>query len=201
MVGIADHYRFLSVAAGVNVKVDRDDWSSGSIENLQITELLSDSVQLPAKFIAKKLQHKIFIAHYRMTAGDYARHLAERLNDFDFDVFLDVLSIPDTIINYSESWHEIRDEALTTSDLFILIMTRGFEKADEVLFEMQLSEGHNIEKLLMKRKNLGYTDLKVKFKTGAEYDLSKCPILRFTNQEDLLRQVLDVLKGKGLIQT
>ena len=55
MVGVADHYRFLSVAAGVNVKVDRDDWSSGSIENLQITELLSDSVQLPAKFIAKKL--------------------------------------------------------------------------------------------------------------------------------------------------
>ena len=31
--GVADYYRFLSVAAGVNVNVDRDDWSSGSIES------------------------------------------------------------------------------------------------------------------------------------------------------------------------
>jgi len=198
--GVADKYRFLSVAAGINVTVDSEDWSSGSIENLQIAKLISDSAQFPASFTVKQVQHKIFIAYYRMTAGDYARHLAEGLTDFYFDAFLDVVSIPDTIINYSDSWHEIRDEALRTSELFILIMTRGFEKADEVLYEMQLSDANNVEKLLMKRKRLGYTDLKVKFENGDEYDLSKCPILSFTTQEDLLRQVLDVLDEKGLIQ-
>jgi len=45
-VGVTDHYRFLSVAAGVNVKVDRDDWSSGSIENLKTKQLMSVTVQL-----------------------------------------------------------------------------------------------------------------------------------------------------------
>jgi len=134
-----------------------------------------------------------------MTAGDYAKHLAEGLKDFNFDAFLDVANIPDTIINYSDSWREIRDEALVSSELFILIMTRGFEKAPEVLYEMQLSDDNNVEKLLMKRKRLGYTDLKVKFENGGEYDLSECPILSFMDQWDLLRQVLDVLNEKGLI--
>ena len=198
--GVADYYRFLSVAAGINVNVDREDWSSGSIENLQITELISDSAQLPASITVIKERLKIFIAYYRMTAGDYAKHLAEGLKDFNFDAFLDVWSIPDTIINYSDGWREIRDESLESSELFILIMTRGFEKADEVLYEMQMSDANNIEKLLMKRKRLGYTDLNVSFKNGEEYDLSECPILSFTNQEDLLRQVLDVLDAKGLIQ-
>ena len=200
-VGVADYYRFLSVAGGINVNVDSEDWSSGSIENLQITKLISDSAELPAKLAVKKIKHKIFIAYYRMTAGDYARHLAEGLNDFYFDAFLDVASIPDTIINYSDSWREIRDEALKNSELFILIITRGFEKADEVLYEMQLSDANNVEKLLMKRDKLGYTDLKVNFENGEVYDLSECPILSFSTREDLLRQVLDVLNEKLLIQT
>ena len=46
--GVADYYRFLSVAAGINVKVDRDDWSSGSIENLQIAKIVSVSAELRA---------------------------------------------------------------------------------------------------------------------------------------------------------
>jgi len=197
--GVADYYRFLSAPAGVNVNVDTRDWTSGSIENLQLTELISDSAQLPASVTVIKERLKIFIAYYRMTAGDYAKHLAEGLKDFNFDAFLDVWSIPDTIINYSDGWREIRDEALESSELFILIMTRGFEKADEVLYEMQMSDANNVEKLLMKRKRLGYINLIVKFENGEEYDLSECPILSFTNQEDLLRQVLDVLNEKGLI--
>ena len=45
-VGVAEPYRFLSVAAGINVNVDREDWSSGSIENLKTEQLMSVKIQL-----------------------------------------------------------------------------------------------------------------------------------------------------------
>lgn len=45
-VGVADPYRFLSVAVGINVNVDREDWSSGSIENLKTEQIMSVRVQL-----------------------------------------------------------------------------------------------------------------------------------------------------------
>ena len=48
--GVADNYRFLTVTRGVNVKHESEDWSSGSIENLQITKLISDSGLHPVKF-------------------------------------------------------------------------------------------------------------------------------------------------------
>ena len=43
--GVADYYRTLSAPAGINVVVEAEDWSSGSIENLRMTELIPRDLQ------------------------------------------------------------------------------------------------------------------------------------------------------------
>lgn len=192
-------YRFLSVLKSINSLVDEGDWSNGFIESLniikrpqiEIPELKKEPESALISDVLKIDKFDIFIAYYRMTGADYAEHLKIGLGQFGIKSFLDIYDIPKVILDYSEEWRTHRDNALINSNVFLLIMTKGFEKRKEILTEIKLSNEYNIQKILYKQKLLRYDELNITI-DGENIDLSKCPVHKFDTKEDLLRKIIDI---------
>lgn len=185
--GIIDKYRYVAVARGIDNPVDREDWSSGYIENLEIYRLerVYTSIDVVGEVIPR---YDVFIAHYRRSAEDFAEHLKSGLDDIEIPSFLDKRNIPSTVIEFSEEWRRIRDDALRSSKIFLLIITRGFETSDELKQEFILANKENIQKLFFKDQALSYDNLKIRLE-GQIIDLSNYQLHEFKTKEELLRKV------------
>ena len=134
----------------------------------------------------------IFILYHRRTAGDYAEFLKKGLVEQNIKTFLDTQDIPKTVPDLTAEWGNYRDQALINSNKVLLIMTKGFEKSKEVLYEINLAKTHGKELILFKEKKSPY---KIQLKiNGVDIDLSKLHINDFETKEDLLRQTLWLLE-------
>jgi len=134
----------------------------------------------------------VFISYHRRTAGDYAEFLKNGLEEQNINTFLDTQDMPRTVRSLTTEWRNYRDRALINSKNILLIMTKGFEKSKEVIYEINLANKYGKELILFKEKILPY---KIQLKINeTEIDLSKLHINDFETKEDLLRQTLFLLE-------
>lgn len=118
-LGLSDEYRYLSITKGIKIEADKEDWSSGIIENLTIKSAKKLAISIPIT-ITIKPKYDVFIAYYRLTASDFAKHLKKGLTDFNIPAFLDSEDIPKTIEKFGDKWRKYRDEALIKSKIFFI---------------------------------------------------------------------------------
>jgi hypothetical protein len=80
----------------------------------------------------------VFLCYKKSSGKDYADHLKSGLEEVGLHAFEDCKDIPLTV-NTEEGWAKVRDQALTESRYFVLIMTPGFELSNEVTKEIALA--------------------------------------------------------------
>jgi len=84
------------------------------------------------------LKYEVFIC-YRQDTGDYlASRLWNGLKDRDISAFLDVEDIPKRYKG-TDKWWEFRNQAIRDCNVFLMIVTDGFEMSDEIRKEIALA--------------------------------------------------------------
>jgi hypothetical protein len=81
---------------------------------------------------------EVFICHKKSSGKDYAEHLKAGLEELGYHTFLDSKDIP-KLVDGHEEWVTIRDQAIKEADIFILLITAGFDLSQEVKNELRLA--------------------------------------------------------------
>lgn len=134
---------------------------------------------------------KVFISYKRKTGQDFAVHLREGLEAEKIPAFLDIVDIPKKFEGKTE-WWRYRDEAISLSGVFLLIITDGIETSDEIKKEFSYAREKSKEFAFFRHKGL---------KAEIRLDLPETKVnladynqIEFETKEDLLRQALRVLR-------
>jgi hypothetical protein len=141
----------------------------------------------------------IFLCHKKSSGKDFADHLKSGLEELGYHIFLDSKDIP-KMTDGVEEWIQIRDQALSESKVFILLITPGFSLSAEVLKEIRLAREFGGKKFLyFRHRDLGrkiVLDLE-----GKKVDLGRQEQVSFENKEELLRLAHGILlQNKDLFQ-
>ncbi len=141
----------------------------------------------------------IFLCHKKSSGKDFADHLKSGLEELGYHIFLDSKDIP-KMTDGVEEWIQIRDQALSESKVFILLITPGFNLSAEVLKEIRLAREFGGKKFLyFRHRDLGrkiVLDLE-----GKKVDLGRQEQVSFENKEELLRLAHGILlQNKDLFQ-
>ena len=142
-----------------------------------------------------KTAYDLFISYYSKTGKDFARCLKAGLKDFDERAFLDEEDIPKSIETDSDEFRKHIDIAIKESPNFVLIMTVGFNRRQEIARELKLAFEIGKKKFFMKQTDLATTDLTIEI-DNKQIDLSKYEFIQFNNETELLRKVVSALLGK-----
>jgi hypothetical protein len=137
----------------------------------------------------------LFISYYSNTGKDFARFLKSGLKDFNENAFLDEEDIPKSVETDSDEFRKYVDNAIKESSDFVLIMTVGFNKRNEIARELKLAFESDKKKFFMKQTDLATTDLIIEI-DNKQVDLSKYEFIPFSNESDLLRKMVSALLGK-----
>jgi hypothetical protein len=133
----------------------------------------------------------IFLCHKKSSGKDFADHLKSGLEELGYHIFLDSKDIP-KMTDGVEEWIQIRDQALSESKVFILLITPGFYLSTEVLKEIRLAREFGGKKFLyFRHRDLGrkiVLDLE-----GKKVDLGRQEQVSFENKEELLRLAHGIL--------
>ena len=141
----------------------------------------------------------IFLCHKKSSGKDFADHLKSGLEELGYHTFIDSKDIP-KMTDGTEEWIQIRDQALSESKVFILLITPGFNLSAEVLKEIRLAREFSGKKFLyFRHRDLGrkiILDLE-----GKKVDLGRQEQVSFENKEELLRLAHGILLlNKDLFQ-
>ena len=141
----------------------------------------------------------IFLCHKKSSGKDFADHLKSGLEELGYHTFIDSKDIP-KMTDGTEEWIQIRDQALSESKVFILLITPGFNLSAEVLKEIRLAREFSGKKFLyFRHRDLGrkiVLDLE-----GKKVDLGRQEQVSFENKEELLRLAHGILLlNKDLFQ-
>ena len=140
--------------------------------------------------------YDVFISYKRKTGEDFARHLKEGLEEEHISAFLDVADIPRRYKGTTE-WGQFLDRAISTSRLFLLIITDGIESSSEVVREVKCAQNNNVDFALLRHKGL---KPEMALNLGEKVlDLSKLNQVEFDTKEDLLRKILRILGEQSKI--
>lgn len=141
----------------------------------------------------------IFLCHKKSTGKDFADHLKAGLEELGYHTFLDSKEIPKMTDGRIE-WIQIRDQALSESKVFILLITPGFDLSAEVLNEIGKARKIGGKKFLYFR----HRDLGRKIilnLEGEKVDIGRQEQVSFENKEELLRLAHGILlQNKKLFQ-
>src|SRR4030042_3487844 len=97
----------------------------------------------------------IFLCHKKSSGKDFADHLKSGLEELGYHTFIDSKDIP-KMTDGTEEWIQIRDQALSESKVFILLITPGFNLSAEVLKEIRLAREFSGKKFLyFRHRDLG----------------------------------------------
>ena len=133
----------------------------------------------------------IFLCHKKSSGKDFADHLKSGLEELGYHTFLDSKDIP-KMTDGTEEWIQIRDQALSESKVFILLITPGFNLSAEVLKEIRSAREFGGKKFLyFRHRDLGrkiVLDLE-----GKKVDLGRQEQVSFENKEELLRLAHGIL--------
>lgn len=134
----------------------------------------------------------VFLCYKKSSGKDYADHLKSGLEEVGLHAFEDCKDIPLTV-NTEEGWAKIRDQALTESRYFVLIMTPGFELSSEVIKEISIARKQaNKTFVFFRHRSMGR---KIVVNLGDEvFDISQLEQVSFESKEELLRYAINILK-------
>jgi len=135
--------------------------------------------------------YDVFISYRRRTGEDFALHLKDGLEEEGIHAFLDIADIPRKFEGKSE-WWKFRDDSLSNSRIFLLIITDGIETSPEIAKEISRAFTEKKECVFFRHKGLkpeivitlGETKLNLKEFNQTEFD----------TKNDLLRSALRILR-------
>jgi hypothetical protein len=133
----------------------------------------------------------IFICHKKSSGKDYAEHLKAGLDELGYHAFLDSKDLP-KLVDGREEWIAERDQALKESQIFILIITPGFDRSQEVKNEIKLAREQTDKRFIYFR----HRDLGRKILVDLEeevVDLGRQEQVSFETKEELLRLAHGIL--------
>lgn len=135
---------------------------------------------------------EVFLCYKKSSGKDYADHLKSGLEEVGLHTFEDCKDIPLTVTT-EEGWARIRDQALTESKYFVLIMTHGFELSSEVVKEIAMARKQtNKTWVFFRHRSMGR---KITVNLGNEvFDISQLEQVSFESKEELLRLAINILK-------
>ena len=138
--------------------------------------------------------YEVFICYKQNTAQDYALHLWEGLREFQHTAFLDSKDIPTRFSKGTEKWRECRDNAITNCELFLMIVTQGFENSPEIQREVELAIQKNRKLMCLRHRHLP-ENITIK----SLINLGEYQQISFDTREELLREVLHNLRDAKAI--
>ncbi len=107
--------------------------------------------------------------------------------------FFDTDDIPQKI-GFKEEWENVRDRAIQESEVFILLITPGFDLSGEIRKELSLARHAGKQFIYFRQRDLGR---KIIVDLGTEkIDLGKQQQVSFENKEELLRLAHRILLKK-----
>ena len=136
---------------------------------------------------------EVFLCYKKSSGRDYADHLKSGLEEVGLHTFEDCKDIPQTV-NTQEGWSKVRDQALTESKYFVLIMTQGFYLSSEVINELRLARKQpNKTFVFFRHRSMGR---KIVVNLGDEVlDIGSLEQVSFESKEELLRLAINILKS------
>jgi hypothetical protein len=139
----------------------------------------------------------VFICHKKSSGKDFAEHLKSGLEELGYHAFLDSKDIP-KIVDGKEEWIRIRDNAIEESNVFVLIITPGFDLSQEVRNEIELGRKFGKHFIYFRHRDLArkiIVDLPTE-----KVDLGKQEQVSFESKEELLRLTHGILlKNQSII--
>jgi tetratricopeptide (TPR) repeat protein len=139
----------------------------------------------------KASKYKVFISYKRKTGEDFALHLKEGLESEHIPAFLDTADIPKACRG-TEEWQKIRDQAISYSEVFLLIITDGIETSSEVAQEIAYAIKQNKKCMFLRHKGL-CPEIHINIE-DKRVNLGRYNQIEFETKEDLLRKVLRNLR-------
>ena len=138
------------------------------------------------------LKYEVFICYKQKTAKDYAIHLWEGLKDHQITAFLDIKDIPKTFKEGTNNWRSCRNQAIIDCRIFLMIVTRGFERSPEIQKEIDLAIKEKRDLMCLRRRILP-ADIPIDLLMKKHINLEDYQQTPFDTPEELLRSVLDNL--------
>ena len=133
------------------------------------------------------MKYEVFICYKQDTGDDFALRLWNGLKDRDISAFLDDEDIPKRYKG-TDKWWEFRNQAIRDCNVFLMIVTDGFEKSDEIRKEITLAIAENKDFMCMIEKGLPSNVQTTLLHQNVELrDLQQIP---FSTSAELLRSVL-----------
>lgn len=133
------------------------------------------------------MKYEVFICYRQDTGDDFASRLWNGLKDRDISAFLDVEDIPKRYKG-TDKWREFRNQAICDCNVFLMIVTDGFEKSDEIRKEIVLANAEERDFMCMIEKGLPPNVQTTLLHQNVELrDLQQIP---FSTPGELLRSVL-----------
>lgn len=149
----------------------------------------------PRKVVAKEASKPfdVFLSYKKSSGKDYADHLKSGLEEVGLHTFEDCKDIP-LAVDTEEGWAKVRNQALTESRYFVLIMTPGFELSSEVVKEISLARKQaNKTFVFFRHRSMGR---KIVVNLGDEVlDIGQLEQVSFESKEELLRLAINILKS------
>jgi hypothetical protein len=134
---------------------------------------------------------EVFLCYKKSSGKDYADHLKVGLEEVGLHTFEDCKDIPLTVTT-EEGWARIRDQALSESKYFVLIMTQGFDLSSEVVKEIRMAKKQaNKSFIFFRQRSMGR---KIIVNLGDEIlDIGQLEQVSFESKEELLRLAITIL--------
>lgn len=131
------------------------------------------------------MKYKVFICYRQNTAKDFALHLWEGLREYDYATFLDIKDIPTRFREGTEKWRACRNAAITNCEIFLMVITRGFENSSEIQNEIDFAIKQRKELMCLRHAHLPANMIVKPLANLGEYQQ-----IPFETPEGLLREVL-----------
>lgn len=131
------------------------------------------------------MKYEVFICYRQNTGKDFALHLWEGLREYDHAAFLDTKDIPTRFRQGTEKWRAYRNDAITNCEIFLMIITRGFENSPEIQNEIDLAIKQNRDFMCLRHTYLPANMIIKPLANLGEYQQ-----ITFETSEGLLREVL-----------
>jgi len=86
-----------------------------------------------------KVSFEVFICHKKSSGGNLAEGLREALFDIGkIKAFVASKDLPN-LVEYSTKWREFRNQAIHGCQIFVMLVTYGFENSPEIIEEIKLA--------------------------------------------------------------
>lgn len=136
---------------------------------------------------------EVFLCYKKSSGKDYADHLKTGLEEVGLHTFEDCKDIPLTVTT-EEGWAKVRDQALTESKYFVLVMTPGFDLSSEVVKELAMARKQPDKAFVFFRHRSMGRRIVVDLGGGEVLDITQLEQVSFESKEELLRLAINILK-------